>query len=212
MIPDITLKGSGDIPSPHFLTRRLSPYRAPFEFYPTPPEATRAFLAAERFDGCIWEPACGQGAISKECEAAGYDVVSTDLADYGYGEAGCDFLSAEVPRAKHIITNPPYGHGLADRFVRQALAMTAKTGGKVAMLLNLASLCDPQRHLSFKARPPVRIYALDECVCYPNGDPSLATRHTHRHRYCWLVWEQTPKVTTTFHWLATAPFEKGGPS
>ena len=182
MIPDITLKGSGEIPGPYFQTRRLSPYRAPFEFYPTPPEATRAFLAAERFDGTIWEPACGQGAIAKECEAAGYDVVSTDLADYGYGEAGCDFLSAEVPRAKHIITNPPYGHGLADRFVRQALAMTAKTGGKVAMLLNLASLCDPQRYHSFAARPPVRVYALDDCVCYPNGDPSLATRHTHRHR------------------------------
>lgn len=205
MIPDITIKGSGSAPS-----RRLSPYRAPFEFYPTPPEATRALLAAERFDGSIWEPACGQGAIAKVCEAAGYRVASTDIADYGYGESGRDFLKAEVPLAKHILTNPPYGAGLADRFIRQALALTAKTGGKVAMLLNLASLCDPCRHYSFVARPPVRIYALDDCTCYPNGDPRLAGPYTRRHRYCWMVWEQIPKVTTTFHWLSTAPYAQGG--
>jgi hypothetical protein len=29
-------------------------------FYPTPPEATRALLSVETFDGLIWEPACGQ--------------------------------------------------------------------------------------------------------------------------------------------------------
>jgi hypothetical protein len=206
MIPDITTKhGPGATPG-----WRLSPYRAPREYYPTPPEATRAFLAAEHFDGPIWEPACGQGAIAIECETAGYDVVSTDLADYGYGEAGRDFLKTEKPLAKHIITNPPYGAGLADRFIRQALAMTARTGGKVAMLLNLASLCDPCRHHSYMARPPVRIYALDQCVCYPNGDPALAGPYTRRHRYCWMVWEQTPRVTTTFHWLSTAPYAKAG--
>ncbi len=206
MIPDITTKhGPGATPG-----WRLSPYRAPREYYPTPPEATRAFLAAEHFDGPIWEPACGQGAIAIECEAAGYDVIATDLADYGYGEAGRDFLKTERPLAKHIVTNPPYGAGLADRFIRQALAMTARTGGKVVMLLNLASLCDPSRHHSYMARPPARIYAPDQCVCYPNGDPALEGPYTRRHRYCWMVWEQTPKVTTTFHWLSTAPYATGG--
>ncbi|PID44236.1 MAG: hypothetical protein CSB48_02440 [Proteobacteria bacterium] len=34
------------------------PKRAPFEFYPTPPEAVRALLSVEQFDGSIWEPAC----------------------------------------------------------------------------------------------------------------------------------------------------------
>ncbi|MBI1384721.1 MAG: hypothetical protein GC150_07420 [Rhizobiales bacterium] len=208
MIPDITnSQGPGTTPG-----WRLSPWRAPREYYPTPPEATRTFLAAERFDGSIWEPACGNGAIARECIAAGYDVVATDIADYGYGEPGLDFLGLEVPRAKHIVTNPPYGAGLADRFIRKALSLTARTGGKVAMLLNLASLCDPVRHYSYVARPPARIYALDDCVCYPNGDPDLAGPYTRRHRYCWMVWEQTPKVTTTFHWLSTAPHRAGGAS
>jgi len=46
------------------------PKRAAYEFYPTPPEATRALLSVECFEGDIWEPACGDGAISKVLEAA----------------------------------------------------------------------------------------------------------------------------------------------
>ena len=87
--------------------------RAAYEFYPTPPEATRALLSVESFEGDIWEPACGDGAISKVLEAAGYQVVSTDLIDRGYGVGGHNFLKSDNPLAKNIITNPPYGtHGL----------------------------------------------------------------------------------------------------
>jgi len=64
-----------------------TPKRAAFEFYPTPPEATRALLSVETFEGSIWEPACGDGAISKVLTEAGYQVVSTDLIDRGYGAA-----------------------------------------------------------------------------------------------------------------------------
>ncbi|MDX2159134.1 MAG: hypothetical protein SFW09_21730 [Hyphomicrobiaceae bacterium] len=45
----------------------------------TPPEATRALLSVERFDGPIWEPACGLGHISNVLTEAGNEVVSTDL-------------------------------------------------------------------------------------------------------------------------------------
>lgn len=86
---------------------RLSPLREPFEFYPTPPEATRALLSVEAFDGGVWEPACGEGHIAKVLEAEGYDVVATDLVDHGYGRAGVDFLEQRLPRARHIVTNPP---------------------------------------------------------------------------------------------------------
>jgi len=61
-------------------------------FYPTPPEGTRALLRVEKFEGTIWEPACGDGAISRELEAVGHTVLSTDLIDRGYGTAGVDFL------------------------------------------------------------------------------------------------------------------------
>ncbi len=67
------------------------------DFYITPPEATRALLAVENFGPRIWEPACGDGAMSEVLIAAGYDVVSSDLGDYGYGDPGVDFLTAPIP-------------------------------------------------------------------------------------------------------------------
>ena len=66
-------------------------------------------LAHETFDGPIWEPACGDGAIARVLERAGHRVIATDLIDRGYGEAGVDFLTTAEPRARHIVTNPPYG-------------------------------------------------------------------------------------------------------
>lgn len=189
---------------------RISAGRAPLEFYPTPPPATRALLSAERFDGSIWEPACGKGAISDVLSDAGNDVVSTDIGDYGFGDSGVDFLSETKPRARNIVTNPPYGRGLADRFIRHGLAMIAQTGGSMAMLLNLAGLCHPDRHESYLRRPPRVIYALDHCVCWPGGEPTQATRFTKQHRYCWLVWDALEAAETKFAWLSTAPFENGG--
>lgn len=50
---------------------RAVPRRLPNEFYPTPPEATRALLSVEHFDGDIWEPACGDGRIAKVLEDHG---------------------------------------------------------------------------------------------------------------------------------------------
>lgn len=69
--------------SPFGPNNRLHPQRAPFEFYPTPPEGIRALLSVEAFDGPIWEPACGDGAIARELIAAGYDVVASDITNHG---------------------------------------------------------------------------------------------------------------------------------
>ena len=186
--------------------------RAAYAFYPTPPEATRALLAVERFSGPIWEPACGAGAISTELEAAGYTVTSTDLIGRGYGTAGVDFLLAKETRGRTIITNPPYGRGLADRFVAKALAFTEKTGGEVAMLLNLASLCHPNRHAQYVKRPPAAIYALDELVCWPNGDAEQATKFTSKHRYCWVVWRHGHTGRPSFWWLSVGQFKEMKPA
>jgi hypothetical protein len=185
---------------------RVHPMRARYEFYPTPPEATRALLSVEQFDGPIWEPACGRGAISMVLEAAGHDVLSTDLIQRDYGAGGIDFLRQTQPRAKHIVTNPPYGRGLGDAFVRHALDLTRDTGGTVAMLLNVASLCHPNRHRLWVQNPPAAIYALDELVCWPEGDPALANRATNMHRYCWVVWRPRHAGRPTFWWLAMKDF------
>lgn len=181
--------------------------RAPFEFYPTPPEAVRALLSVETFDGPIWEPACGDGAISRELEAAGYSVISTDLIDRDYGLGGRDFLKSENPLAKHIVTNPPYGtHGLGDAFVRKALIHARKTGGCVAMLLNLRSLCNPSRHSKFVKTPPAALYAIDEMVCWPEGNPTSRNAKIAKQQYYWAIWKPDHIGPPKFWWLSTRAF------
>ena len=184
-------------------------------FYPTPPEATRALLSVESFNGLIWEPACGEGHISRELSRAGYAVHATDLNDWGTGISGIDFLADDVmervwlhgapPRPLNIVTNPPYGSGLADAFVRRALAVTRQTGGKVAMLLNLASLAHPSRTPRWRKSPPARIYAIDGVVCWP--DPTTRPpRHFIEHRYAWVVWEPGHSGPSRFWWLSAGDF------
>ena len=79
------------------------------DFYPTPPEPTRAFLHAEidrlrDFDG-IWEPAAGDGAMAREIETLGIEVVMSDLVDRGAGATIRDFYDFTEPSAKAIVTN-----------------------------------------------------------------------------------------------------------
>ncbi len=188
-------------PQPRYVPRRL-----PNEFYPTPPEATRALLSVESFDGDIWEPACSDGRIAKVLAEHGHSVVSTDLHAYGHGKPGVDFLRERSPRAKHIVTNPPYGWGLADRFVRRALDLTGETGGKVAMLLNMASLCHPRRTDEWRETPPARIYAVDDIVCWPEDRYGPPPPHFTKHRYVWAVWTPEHKGPPAFWWLSGAEF------
>jgi hypothetical protein len=182
------------------------PRRIPHEFYPTPPEAVRALLSVEAFDGPVWEPACGEGAIATALGAAGHSVVSTDLFDYGFGLAGIDFLAEAAPRARHIVTNPPYGHGLADAFMMKALALTRQTGGKVALFLNLASLCHPRRTALWRQMPPARIYAVDDIVCWPAHLYGPAPEAFTRHRYYWAVWHPDHRGAPQFWWLSGSAF------
>lgn len=106
------------------------------DFYETPAPATHALLRHETLPHCIWEPACGKGAISEVLVAAGHDVTSTDLVARGYGQSGIDFLmETTAPRSvQAIVTNPPFK--LADQFVRHGLTLVPK----VVMLLRLAYL------------------------------------------------------------------------
>jgi hypothetical protein len=145
--------------------------------------------------------------MSRARRTFGHEVVSTDLIQRDYGIGGIDFLRESTARAKHIVTNPPYGRGLGDAFAIHALNLTRETGGTVAMLLNLASLCHPKRHAFWINHPPSVIYGLDELVCWPEGDPSQARSSTVQQRYCWVVWKPNCPVGTSFFWLRVGDFK-----
>jgi hypothetical protein len=194
-------------PTPPPLYRDV-PRRIPNEYYPTPPEATRALLSVETFEGSIWEPACGEGAIASVLKDAGHTVVATDLVEYGYGIGKTDFLKELRPRARHIVTNPPYGSGLADAFITKSLEFAQQTGGTVAMLLNLASLAHRTRTTWWREHPPAKLYAIDDIVCWPAHRYGPAPQHFTKHRYFWAVWKPDHKGPSAFWWLSSADFRQ----
>ena len=164
------------------------------DFYPTPPEGTRALLSVETFTGPIWEPACGAGHLSKELEAAGYDVVSTDLVDRGYGEAGVDFLMEWQGRAPNIVTNPPFK--LAEQFVERALALAT---GKICMLARIQFLEGAQRRTLFQKNPPRRVWVFSKRLTMTANDTAEAKGGMLT--FAWFVWESGYAGSPELGWL-----------
>ena len=161
--------------------------RAAYDYYATDPQAVEMLLALESFAPLIWEPACGEGHISKVLTANGYEVISTDLIYRGYGEPEpMDFLTETFPDFEgDIITNPPYSAGL--EFVERALE-TVRPGGKVAMFLKVQFLEGKRRGELFAKTPPRTVYiSRSRLACAKNGDFS----HTEKAiAYAWYVWEK----------------------
>ena len=121
--------------------------REQHDYYATDPKAVELLLELEPFAPVIWEPACGEGHISKVLQAHGYEVISTDLIYRGFGDPEpLDFLKETLDDFEgDIITNPPYSMGL--EFVQRALE-SVRPGGKVAMFLKVQFLeCDNQEDI-----------------------------------------------------------------
>lgn len=163
------------------------------DFYPTPPEGTEALLSVENFEGQIWEQACGDGAISKVLESAGYSVVSSDLVDRGYGEARVDFLMEYRPRAPNIITNPPFK--FCAEFMRKSLELTT---GKVAILMRLACLEGIERREIYDNSPLARVWVFSKrLTMYRNGKGEGSGMLA----FAWFVWEHGYSGKPTLGWL-----------
>lgn len=166
------------------------------DFFPTPERATRALLDVETFTGAIWEPACGDGAISRLLAEAGYTTVDSDLINRGFGETGIDFLMEWQPRAPNIITNPPFK--LAVPFVRKALELTTN---KVAMLLKIAFLEGVERAELFKASPLARVLVFSRRLAFVPGNKQRALDGGGMMAFAWFVWDHAHVGAPTIGWL-----------
>jgi hypothetical protein len=164
------------------------------DFYPTPPIAVTKLLAAETFEGGIWEPAAGDGAIVRVLQEAGHEVTYSDLHDRGYG-GGTDFLTAER-QVVNIITNPPYK--MAAEFIDHALDCTT---GKVAMLLRLAFLEGAMRRVKFEGSWPLaRVHVFSKrLTMHRNG--IVASKSGGCIAFCWMVFEHGHKGSPTIGWI-----------
>ena len=159
------------------------------DFYATPRECTNALL--DNFDwlfrgGRIWEPACGDGAISKVLEERNLRVVSTDLYDRGYGESGMNFLNADC-QCDAIITNPPFN--LAADFIERC----AEKKVPFAMLTKATFWHAKKREKLFRSTRPMAVIAM---TWRPAMSPERGKSATMD--FIWTVWGSTPNHTTEY--------------
>jgi hypothetical protein len=169
------------------------------DWYPTPCAGTEALLDVEQFDGPIWEPACGDGAISRVLEERGHKVISTDLCARGYGQARVDFLMEHKSLAPNIITNPPFKY--IEPFIWKALQLST---GKVAMLARLAFLEGKVRRTMFESTPLARVWVFSKRLSIARaGDPAYGAKGGQGGMvaFAWFVWEHNYTGKPTLGWL-----------
>jgi len=117
--------------------------RRELDFYPTPKDVTAALLDFLKLpiETIIWEPACGDYAMSSVMEQRGYCVIKTDI------KHGQDYFTTHE-QADAIITNPPFN--TSERFITKAI-QEAKT---VAMLVKSQYWHARKRASLFMQHPP----------------------------------------------------------
>jgi len=171
------------------------------DFYPTPPSATMALLEREKFDGNIWECACGKGAISEVLIENGYDVISTDLIERGYGIGNIDFMQNDLfqklEMQDNIITNPPFKYAL--EFVMQAKKIARN---KIAFLLKTVFLESVVRYDMFQDTefPLKTVYQFSRrLILHKYGTPK--PKGGGLVCYAWFVWDKNYKGKPMIEWI-----------
>ena len=163
--------------------------REPDEFYPTPPEPTRAFLLAEcerlaTFPS-IWEPAAGDGAMVREMRSIGLEVVASDLIDRGCGATIRNFYDFQSAPCRAAVTNPPFAECNRDPgWVRYALETLRLD--YMALLLPINWFGAAGRAMLWTQFPPARVYMMRWRIDFTGqGAPPMLN--------CWVVWDNAHK-------------------
>jgi len=178
------------------------------DFYPTPPEPTRAFLHAEidrlRDFETIWEPAAGDGAMVREMETLGLTVRASDLVDRGCDADIRSFYDFPVAPSPAIVTNPPFsecgwGNGKA-RWLYHALDTLDVE--YMALLMNW-SWPGAGGLAPFLAKHPIsRIYLMTWKVDFTGqGAPPMLN--------AWFCWDKRHRGETIFRTLRRSDARQG---
>jgi hypothetical protein len=153
------------------------------DFYPTPEKATIALIDFLNIplDVAIWEPACGEGHISKVFDSRSYSVISTDLIDRGYGEGDVNFLTHPVKMGDWVVTNPPFT--LASQFIEKCIDFDLDG---FAIFLKSQYWHASSRTELFEDNPPSYVLPL-------NWRPSFLEEEKGKSPtmdFSWMVWQK----------------------
>jgi hypothetical protein len=175
------------------LTNASAVDRSKTDFYPTPENVTIALLNYLNLpkETVVWEPACGEGHMSKTLESLGYEVVSSDLHDREYGIVGIDFLETsriDIDRSEWIITNPPFS--LSEQFIRKCIEHHLP----FALLLKSQYWHSSRRRKLFEEYKPKAVLPLtwrpDFLFGSKSGSPTMEC--------IWTVWDSKPSSQTIY--------------
>jgi len=172
--------------------------RSDLDYYATEPKAVRLLLEMEKFEGSIWECACGEGHLSEEMKRLGYEVFSSDRISRSYPLKVQDFLCIENRETEHnIITNPPFK--LASQFILKGLEVLQE-GKKLALLLPVRYLESRARKHIYMEHPPKTVYVSSGRIkTARNG--RFGSFSTGTHFYSWIVWQKGYQGETTLKWF-----------
>jgi hypothetical protein len=129
--------------------------------------------------------------------AAGHEVISTDLIDRGFGQGDIDFLTESKPRAKCVITNPPFK--LDDDFALHALAIGVKKTALLCRLTWLEGADRMERLFSLGKLARVWVFAQRQTLWY--GDDDYPETDGGMTAYAWFVFESDHDGPPTLGWL-----------
>jgi len=163
------------------------------DYYPTPPVGTRGLLRVETFSGAIWECACGDGAMSRVLESAGYDVISTDLEPRNYGTQ-LDFLLADKLLAPNIVTNPPFK--IAQQFAMRALAMECD---RLALLCKIQFLEGIERAAWLETTPLKNVWVFKKRLKMERNGVKI--KGGGMMTFSWFVWERFYTGRPAIGWI-----------
>ena len=172
------------------------------DFYPTPPEPIRSLIHAEgarlrRFKR-IWDGSVGDGALTREMEAAGLETFGSDLVDRGVGaeiKSFYDYTRATRP-SEATIQNPPFqecswGHGKA-RWMIHALEVLELE--YMALLLPWQFPGAAGMAAFWAAHPPARVYLMRWRIDFTGQGASPMLN-------AWWIWDAEHQGDTALYML-----------
>lgn len=173
------------------------------DFYPTPPEPTRAILSAEaerlRTFESVWEPAAGDGAMVREMKAVGLHVIASDLIDRGCGAELRSFYDFAKAPSRAILTNPPFSECSWGNGRAQWLYHALETLDVVYMALMLPWGFPGAGGLGpfWAKHPPARVYLMRWKIDFTGqGAPPMLN--------AWFVWDRSHRGETVLRMLDRA--------
>jgi hypothetical protein len=159
------------------------------DFYPTPEYVTQVLLDNEKFEGEIWEPACGDGAMSEVLKRNNYNVYSTDIMNRNYGDDHFDFMLS-TRQTDNIITNPPFKIGT--KFTIRALKLVKR---KVAIFNKLSFLEGKERRDKVYSQKSLKtVYVFSERVTFNQDSGGMLA-------FAWFVFDKEHNSDATLKFI-----------